>query len=144
MKDLFTFELIVLIIIDLIYIYCGIFERNFDMHDFLFGMCVAHLFLGPFQFIPALVMLRKKANRNNNHFTLYFILAIVIIGALILNIAFYNDNPEFNNKTIVDHQVHIQIFAVIQISAWLLAHYFVYVLHILSKNRNHTSPIKAL
>ncbi len=124
MKDLFTFELIILIIIDLIYIYCGITQSNINTRDILFCMSFAHLFLGPLQFIPALFLLRKKTNRDNNHFTLYFILAIATISILTLNISHTEDHEEM-----ITYSLCIQSFA------WLLAHYFVYILHTLSRSR---------
>ena len=130
MKDLFLFEFIVLLIIDLIYLYCGIFESNFGMHDYLFGMAVAHLFLGPLQFIPALNMLRKKANRDNKHFVIYFILAISAISILILNF-----------KHAEDHEEMITIHFCIQLFAWLLAHYFVYALYTLTKDRTQINNL---
>ncbi len=122
MKNLFKFELALLIIIDLVYLYSGITQRYIYIDHVHFCLSLAHLFLGPLQFIPALVLLRKTAHRKNKHFVIYFILAMATLLIFTLNVNIYFDEIVF-----IKNSTYIQIFA------WLLAHYFVFVLYHLNK-----------
>lgn len=124
MKNLFKFELALIIIIDLVYLYCVITESYISLTDILFSLSLAHLFLGPAQFFPAIYLLSKKDSLSNKYFVLYFILALLTIIAFIINIGVNSDE---RLHLLRSTSVGLHLFSSI------LAHYFVFVLYQLNK-----------
>lgn len=120
MKKLYWFEFSLLVTIDLIYLFCLLTQSlgNFGIRELGIFLTLGNLLLGPFQLIPALYLFFKNRHRNMVLYNIYLALAFLTIIVFTINI---NLN--------LDHEIFITYFVYIQIFAWLLAHYFVFVLY---------------
>ena len=117
MKTLLYFELVILAIADIFFIFSLTNYMSVRSTDLI---TVVNFFIGPLQFGAALLMCFSAKNWSRHYLT-YLILAVITIAILLINVNYFH------------FSYHDSVYLGMMFFAFALAHYYIYVLFDLSR-----------